>query len=148
MPKKATKTREKNQAGKVLAGEGAPPPQSFSLADFVTALPSTAAPRGGQGQVAREDFPGLASPAPSSPAPATLGSWATPAPLQSAPKVTAPVAGSCPGSGPVAGSTAGAPAPSKAVPDYVIGKTKKGGLPLRVESRGKGKKVQVVFTHL
>ena len=53
MPKKPTKTRERNLANKVadffsllelvvskvVAGEGAPPPSAFSLADFMTALP-------------------------------------------------------------------------------------------------------------
>ena len=57
MPKKPTKTRERNLASKVIeffllflfvslfvskvvAGEGAPPPSAFSLADFMTALPA------------------------------------------------------------------------------------------------------------
>ena len=55
---------------------------------------------------------------------------------------------------PLTSANATSPAPSSAsaaspVPTsasaYSIGKTKKGGLPVRVESRSKGKKVTVVF---
>merc|ERR1712048_355057 len=47
-----------------------------------------------------------------------------------------------PPSTPSAGSVS-SPSPPSGV--YSIAKTKKGGLPVRVESRGKGKKVTVVF---
>jgi translation initiation factor 1 (eIF-1/SUI1) len=137
MPKKPTKTRERNLAGKAVAGEGAPPPQAFSLADFVTALPGGGAqfPALGGGPGSGQDSsdpPVLTSPA---------GRTAPPADEAKPPAPTfvpAPVAASAtPTPVPV-------PAPAPA-PAYTIMKTKKGGLPVRVESRGKGKKVTVVF---
>ena len=46
---------------------------------------------------------------------------------------------------PLSSANAACPVPTRASVAYSIGKTKKGGLPVRVESRSKGKKVTVVF---
>merc|ERR1719295_2554352 len=125
-----------------FTGEGAPPPSAFSLADFMTALPVkqetlAAAPK-------EQDFPSLAAsktPAESS-APAGTA-WACPpshSQVKSDPEepVTATAT-------PLSSANAACPVPTSASAAYSIGKTKKGGLPVRVESRSKGKKVTVVF---
>merc|ERR1719319_425749 len=130
MPKKPTKTRERNQASKVVEGEGAPPPSSFNLGDFVAALPR------GQPRGSEPAAPPAPAPAPP-PAPALVGVWGQPKPSTLAPAPT-------PATAPASVPTAPPPASHQTAP-YTIGKTKKGGLPVRVESRNKGKKVTVVF---
>jgi len=143
MPKKPTKTRERNLASKVVAGEGAPPPSAFSLADFMTALP---AKQGGQDTLPaapkEQDFPSLSASKPPNVS-STATAWTRPPPqpqVKTSPEEPVNVIS--------AESANASPAIANASPvtaPYSIGKTKKGGLPVRVESRSKGKKVTVVF---
>jgi len=142
MPKKPTKTREHNLAGKVVAGEGAPPPSAFSLADFMTALPTKNSSQDKVPAASKEqDFPALGASQPQSQGSnsnSTSSAWAHP-PTQ---PPTAPSQTAKPSSEEKAPASSTSPCPASA---YSIGKTKKGGLPVRVESRSKGKKVTVVF---
>jgi len=142
MPKKPTKTRERNLASKVVAGEGAPPPSAFSLADFMTALP---AKQGGQESLAaapkEQDFPSLSASKPPIVS-STATAWTRPPQSQVKTSPEEPInviPAESANSSPASANACHATAP------YSIGKTKKGGLPVRVESRSKGKKVTVVF---
>jgi len=142
MPKKPTKTREHNLAGKVVAGEGAPPPSAFSLADFMTALPTKNSTQDKVPLASKEqDFPALGASqtqSQGSNSNTTSSAWAHP-PTR---PPTAPSQTAKPSFEEKAPASSTSPCPASA---YSIGKTKKGGLPVRVESRSKGKKVTVVF---
>jgi len=140
MPKKPTKTREHNLAGKVVAGEGAPPPSAFSLADFMTALPTKNSSQEKVSAASKEqDFPALGASHPQSQGSnPTFSAWTHP-PATAPTQTTKPSSEEKVSPAPVSSTS---PCPASA---YSVGKTKKGGLPVRVESRSKGKKVTVVF---
>merc|ERR1712059_28918 len=140
---------KKQPKDKRLEGEGAPPPSSYSLADFIK--PTERQNRGpGPGPVSgnlsnQDQFPTLGSSnTTTSIAPNSCWSASSrPGP------VTTPTSSitnnACPAVPPSVPTSAPTSAPATSSPSYTIGKTKKGGLPIRVESRNKGKKVAVVF---
>ena len=124
-------------------GEGAPPPSAFSLADFMTALPTKNSSQDKVPAASKEqDFPALGASHPQSQGSnsnSTSSAWAHP-PTQ---PPTAPSQTAKPSSEEKAPASSTSPCPASA---YSIGKTKKGGLPVRVENRSKGKKVKFNMT--
>ena len=125
-------------------GEGAPPPPAFSLVDFMTALPTKTSSQDQVPATSKEqDFPALGASQPQSQGSnPTSSAWIRP-PIQphTATSQTAKPSSEEKISPAPASSTS--PCPASA---YSIGKTKKGGLPVRVESRSKGKKVKFNMT--
>ena len=124
---------KRQKAAKEVAGEGRP--AGLNLGDFLRSeiqSRQTAALTSTTTQDKSEDFPALSTTA--TPTPSQV--WARPA-LEIEP----------PGTSVDQSRTEPAPASgeNKSVLPYKITKTKKGCLPVRVESRNKGKKVTVVF---